>query len=379
MAAYFNQIVTATILAAVEAAGPRTLRILEVGAGTGGTTAALLPELPAARVSYQFTDVSDFFLARAQQKFAAYPFVRFSLLNLETDAAQQGYEPGSFEVVVAANVLHATRNLDQTLQGLRTLLAPGGLLVLYETTHHLSWYDITTGLIEGWQLFEDQWRGDNPLLAAPRWAEALRANGFDAVAAFPEAGTSTTILGQHVIIAQAPGGGVKLGVAGHTDLVSSAAAGGAGADVAATGNAAAVLVAELQAMPPSDQIDALVDFVRDQVRRVLRLDAAQPVDRRDRLMDIGFDSLMAVELRARLTSALGLAEKLPATLMFDYPTPEAIASYLARVLALANEASPAAPSTPLPSLPQAESETDLQGLTDEEVEAMLLKKLKDIQ
>ncbi len=377
-AVYFNSIVTAMIQAAVEAAGGRTLRILEVGAGTGGTTAALLPALPAERVAYRFTDVSEFFLARAQHRFAAYPFVRFDLLNLENDALAQGYAPASFEVVVAANVLHATRHLDHTLRQLHQLLVPGGLLVLYETTQPQAWYDITTGLIEGWQLFEDRWRTDNPLLAAADWVEALRANGFNMAVAYPEAGSPAAILGQHVIVAQTAGGGASLGVAGQAEVADAPLA---AQPAAAADDEAAAFVAALAAVPPADRLDALVDFVRGQVRRVLRLNADQPVERRARLMDIGFDSLMAVELRARLTAMLGLAEKLPATLIFDYPTPEAVAGYLLRVLALdpAPSAAAAAPLPVSPGQPPVVSETDLRQLTDEEVEAMLRQKLKDME
>ena len=381
MVMYFNNIVSSVILAATESAGTRTLRILEVGAGTGGTTATLLPELTSERVTYQFTDVSDFFLARAQQKFAAYPFVQFSILNLETDLLQQGYEPGSVDVVVAANVLHATRNLDQTLEYLHNLLVPGGLLILYETTNHLSWYDITTGLIEGWQLFEDDWRGDNPLLSATRWAEALQANGFDSVMSFPEPNSITEILGQHVVVARTPGEANNLGVSAQSGFGSSVSISIIESKSASVpeDNAAALFIAELEAMPPADQIDALVDLVRDQVRRVLRLDASQAVDRRDRLMDIGFNSLMAVELRAKLTAILALSEKLPATLIFDYPTPEAVANYLLQVLMPDNEPSPTTTSSASVPRQTLAPETDVEGLTDEEVEAMLLKKLKDIQ
>ncbi|MBZ0294960.1 MAG: acyltransferase domain-containing protein [Anaerolineae bacterium] len=376
-AVYMNNIVATVVKAAVDTAGSRTLRVLEVGAGTGGTTATVLPALPKGRVSYQFTDVSDFFLARAQQRFEAYPFVHYGILNLEDDPQAQGYEAGSVDVIIGANVLHATRNLDQTLQHVRTLLAPGGLLVLYETTDHASWYDITTGLIEGWQLFEDDWRGDNPLLSDTRWLEALATNGFEQSIAFPGSELATAVLAQHIIVAQNPGGGAGLGTSARPDVVEMIATGEAADEAAWANEAAANLMAELEALPPDDQLDLLVDVVRDHVRRVLRLDAAQPLDRRDRLMEIGFDSLMAVELRSRLTAALALAENLPSTLMFDYPTPEAIAGYLQRLLGLGETVEEPTPAQPA-SAP-AEDDSDIQELTDEEVEAMLLKKLKDIQ
>ena len=69
-----------------------------------------------------------------------------------------------------------------------TLLAPGGVLMLVESTTHLAWFDMTTGLIEGWQHFADDLRGDNPLLPPPTWIEALRTPASSAARAWPEAG-----------------------------------------------------------------------------------------------------------------------------------------------------------------------------------------------
>ena len=82
--------------------------------------------------------------------------------------------PACINVVVAANVLHATRDLRATVDRARSLLAPGGLLVLSETTRHPHYFDITTGLIEGWQSFDDDLRADNPLIGAERWVDLCR-------------------------------------------------------------------------------------------------------------------------------------------------------------------------------------------------------------
>src|SRR5262249_40597789 len=109
---YFNSIVRAVAEAFAAATPPgRPLRVLEVGAGTGGTTALILPAVPADRVEYHFTDVSDFFLGRAKRQFREFPFVRYGLLDLEKNPQAQGYAAGQYDLVVAANVLHATRDL----------------------------------------------------------------------------------------------------------------------------------------------------------------------------------------------------------------------------------------------------------------------------
>ena len=117
---YHNSIVAAAVSAvsgmpARRRAGSKVCRILEVGAGTGATTASVLPLLSASSAEYHFTDLSNLFLSRARRKFEAYPFVRYGLLDIERDPADQGCETGSFDVVLGTNVLHATRDLPRAL------------------------------------------------------------------------------------------------------------------------------------------------------------------------------------------------------------------------------------------------------------------------
>src|SRR5262249_35695476 len=86
------------------------LRILEIGAGTGATTAQLLPHLPP-QSEYVFTDASDEFTKAAEAKFCAFPFLSGRLLNIDQDPAAQGFSGQQFDIIIAANVLHATTNL----------------------------------------------------------------------------------------------------------------------------------------------------------------------------------------------------------------------------------------------------------------------------
>src|SRR6185503_3771340 len=145
-------------------------------------TAHVIDVLPADRTSYLFTDLSPLFAARAAERFAERGFLRGQALDIERDPRTQGID-GHFDLIIAANVLHATRDLGETMQHVRDLLAPGGLLVAIEVTQPQDWIDITFGLTEGWWRFTDHaLRPDYPLITGEQWKTTLASAGFDEVA-----------------------------------------------------------------------------------------------------------------------------------------------------------------------------------------------------
>jgi acyl transferase domain-containing protein/NADPH:quinone reductase-like Zn-dependent oxidoreductase/SAM-dependent methyltransferase len=198
----YNGLVGEAVAAAIERLPrDRAIRILEIGGGTGGTTSYVAPVLPADRVSYLFTDISPLFIARAEQKFAEYPFIRYQTLDIEADPAAQGLAGQSFDLVIAANVIHATADLRQTLGFIRQILAPGGLLLMLEVTAPERWVDITFGLTDGWWRFVDSdLRPAYPLLKPAQWFDVLRQAGFSGAVALPE--NSADFMEQAVILAQ---------------------------------------------------------------------------------------------------------------------------------------------------------------------------------
>lgn len=311
VARYFNDIVRSVTESVVKVLPPRKqLRILEIGAGTGGTAASVLSVLPPEKTIYCFTDISDFFFIRAKEKFKGYPFVHYGLLDIEQDPQKFGYAYHSFDVVVATNVLHATRNLGETLEHVLSLLAPGGLLLLNELTRHTFWLEISMGLLEGWQRFDDPLRQENPLLSEKQWEEILREHGFEKVMAFPEPNSAAEILGQHVLVAQVP-----IDIAHSED--SSIPAVADESLISDRGGEFSTSYVDVQTPEPSlsrkellrarleKRQQLLSAFLDEQVARTLGISPIQ-LDRKDSFKNIGLDSLMAVVLKNRIETALGV-------------------------------------------------------------------------
>jgi acyl transferase domain-containing protein/acyl carrier protein len=182
----------------------RTVRLLEVGAGTGGLTTYVLPKLPERNTEYIFSDISPHFLARAERKFRDYSFMQFQILDIDQDPLQQGYESHTFDLILASDVLHATGNLREALGHILKLLSSEGLLVLLETEKAHCWLDLVFGLTAGWWRFRDaELRPDYPLITRHAWEEVLEQVGFTDVM-----GLSTSPNGQEssqvVILARGP-------------------------------------------------------------------------------------------------------------------------------------------------------------------------------
>jgi acyl transferase domain-containing protein/nucleoside-diphosphate-sugar epimerase/SAM-dependent methyltransferase/acyl carrier protein len=181
-----NQVMAALADAVLPPTGP--LRVLEIGAGTGATAAAVLARLDPARIDYCFTDIGRSLVERARGRISAQ---RFAVLDIEADPVAQGMAEAGFDLVIAANVLHATRDLEAALRHAARLLAPDGRLLLLETDPEGlpgdatpgGWVDLVFGLTEGWWRFADPTlRPDHPLLSRAAWLALLDRLGFEATA-----------------------------------------------------------------------------------------------------------------------------------------------------------------------------------------------------
>ena len=184
----FNGLVKEGVDEVLRGIGPdHPLRILEIGAGTGGTTQYVLEALADRDITYLFTDISPAFVQAAKERHESRPGFEARVLDIEKDPSAQGLAGRQFDLIVAANVLHATADLSETLRRVHALTAPGGLLMLLEVTAPQRWIDITFGLTEGWWKFTDhERRTDYPLVSSGQWRALLGDIGFSETLAVPD-------------------------------------------------------------------------------------------------------------------------------------------------------------------------------------------------
>ncbi|MCY4640538.1 MAG: SDR family NAD(P)-dependent oxidoreductase [Chloroflexi bacterium] len=183
----------------------RRLRVIEVGAGTGSATGMVLPELPPDRYDYVYTDISAGFFAEAEARFGgSEASIDYRVLDIETDPVEQGFDAHGYDLVIASNVLHATRFLHETLAHCRDLLAPSGHLVALENLRGQGWLDLTFGQLDGWWRFADDYRPHHALAGPEVWKRVLADAGFAGAEVLGGSGGADGRPDRGVIVAQGP-------------------------------------------------------------------------------------------------------------------------------------------------------------------------------
>ena len=314
------------------------LNILEIGAGTGSTTASLLPVLDMEKSKYCYTDLTSFFFLQAKKKFKDFPFVQYKTYDLDQGIIEQGFQPHSFDILVASNVLHDAKNIPHTIENLRNLLVPGGFLFLLEGTQNTPLQMVTVAYLEGFGHFQDLRLKDNlPLLSTGQWKSVIQQAGYEKFAHFPLDENSTDVYVQHVLIAQSPYE-LRSFKAEHLqryikdrlpeymiprDFIEIDTL-----PLTANGKI------DMKALPVSDLLmESKDDFVAPESEyekkladiwcELLSLDS---VGIHNNFFDIGGDSLLIMQLRNKIQATFGV--HVTTTTLFEYTTISELVSYL---------------------------------------------------
>ncbi|MCG7407083.1 SDR family NAD(P)-dependent oxidoreductase [Paenibacillus sp. ACRRX] len=332
IADYFNEIMAERVVAYIvkqRDVNPRDrVRILEIGAGTGGTSSMLLHKLKPyhdAISEYCYTDVSKAFLMHGEREYGPdNSFLTIKHLDIGQPVALQAIDIGGYDLIIAANVLHATKNIRQTLRNAKAMLKEKGLILLNELTDNSLANHLTFSLIEGWWMYED------PAIRIPgcpglypkEWKKALEMEGYQAVS-FPAAAAQE--LGQQIIVAESDG---IIRLPEH----ASAAIEPAGHGMMSTDNYKPLKVTaeeRIQAgkVEVTDTIieNVVKDAIAGKISESLKIDRAF-IDAEAAFSDYGVDSITGVQLIQAVNQMLDITLK--TTDLFDYGSLGRLTNYI---------------------------------------------------
>jgi polyketide synthase PksM/polyketide synthase PksN len=322
---YFNEVLSESLIAAVNARlsiepGAK-LRLFEIGAGTGATSAVLFERLVpyASQIEeYCYTDVSKAFLLHADKQYRSKaPYLKTKIFDVERSLAEQGIEVGGYDLVIATNVLHATKDIRRTLRNTKALLKGNGVVLINEMSSNSLFLQLTFGLLDGWWQSEDVFLRipGSPALTPETWLRLLKGEGFKEVR-HPAAEAHG--LGQQILVGRSDGV-VSQEVAIARALPPRPAP--------ATVQAAVRGPRRSQVMS-SDELDEKLRMSLVQgVSELLKLQADE-IDLEAELSEFGFDSITLTAFANLINEQYGL--ELTPTVFFEQPTLARLSAHLVR-------------------------------------------------
>ncbi|MCX8131716.1 MAG: amino acid adenylation domain-containing protein [Clostridia bacterium] len=324
---YFNEVLANTVVAYVEerlAQDPQVkLSIMELGAGTGGTSVVVFEKLRPYKdyiEEYCYTDISRAFLIHAEKEYSQdNPYLTCKMFNVEKPVVSQDIDGGKYDIVIAANVLHATGNIRETIRNAKAVLKENGFILLNEISSNNLFSHLTFGLLDGWWMYEDPILRipGCPGLATETWWNLLEQEGFHSF--FLPYGDPQEFLQQ--IIAAQSNGVVRQRIedANNKDHIAD------GAKIQAKQSAGSDKTLDSainkEKKPDSSNANQIESHIKQTIAQKmsesLKVDIGR-IDYDESLSDYGLDSIIAVNLVRVIGQAL--AVELEITIMFEYNT-----------------------------------------------------------
>lgn len=178
-------------------------RVLEIGSGIGTFTRHILPIFPQ-ETEYFYTDVSPYFFESAKKEFSDYN-IKYNIFNMDIDPVLQGYQRHSFDLIIAASVLHVGKDLRKILSNIKNMLTPGGILLIIEETIQHYPFELTMGLQQGWDNYEDyHLRKYSPLISEKDWNTLFSECKYTQSNSIMINDNLSNFFGFHIIIAEGP-------------------------------------------------------------------------------------------------------------------------------------------------------------------------------
>ncbi|KAH6956308.1 S-adenosyl-L-methionine-dependent methyltransferase [Fusarium avenaceum] len=154
------------------------MNVLEVGASTSNNTEAIFGVLDQRNVSYTIADSSLTVLEQVKSS-NNNDRLKLKALDVNRNPVDQGFSPGSFDVVLVNDILHTANSLEEALANLRKLLVPGGVIALVGCSDLSPAYNLIFGMNKN--MWADEHFEQLPYPASSEWNRMFQNNGFSSL------------------------------------------------------------------------------------------------------------------------------------------------------------------------------------------------------
>lgn len=311
---YFNDLLASYVVAIIKniiaTEGCKKIRILEIGAGTGGTSEVVFKKIENLTTyieEYCYTDISKAFLLHAENNYKKKnPFLQCKILNIEEEPQKQGFIEGNYDLVIASNCLHATKNICQSIRNAKSLLKENGILLLNEMCGNNFFAHMTFGMLEGWWIYQDTYLRIEgcPGIYKNTWKNILLSEGFDSVY-FPY--DVNYDAKQEIIISKSNG------IIYRNKMIDEY-------KIREENKKKECKVANVNNISyENDDVirEKIKEELKIEIAKALQIDASKIEDDRE-LSDYGVDSIISVNLISQFNNVLEL--ELESTILFEYTT-----------------------------------------------------------
>ncbi|AUM64933.1 polyketide synthase [Brevibacillus laterosporus] len=341
LADYFNDVLAEKIVAFMQErinqsnVTSKSIRILEIGAGTGGTSASVLPRLKPFQEyieEYCYTDLSLAFLRHGEKEYGSeYPFVTCKIFNIEQPIATQDIDPNGYDLVIATNVVHATKNIRHTLRNVKAAMKNNGLLLLNEIADRSVFTHLTFGFLQGWWMYEDTALRipGCPGLYPDSWKKVLKSEGFHSIDLPVDEKNDYK---QQIICAKSDGVTLQLQDLGPVTAMADNKQDERKTPFAHKGHQQKQSEGEsprdkLGHMDITDQMieEQLIQIIRESISEELKINEAM-IHNDQSFSEYGVDSIIGIQLIQRINNKCHT--RLQTTVVFDYNNVNQLVHYM---------------------------------------------------
>lgn len=179
----------------------KTVKILEIGSGVGGTTSGVIVELEGMNYEYYFTDISNYFLNIAKAKYKKNENIKYELFDINKHVEEQGLKEDEFDIIICANILHNAKDGDMAIQSINKLIKNNGIFIIIDEVSEPEFLLTSIDLNEGLSNFEDCRKKNNDIFFTyNQWIDMFSTAKIDLLVDFPKENTELKKMGQKIFI-----------------------------------------------------------------------------------------------------------------------------------------------------------------------------------